>query len=1315
MDSGLAAEYYIPNQPLGTPKGLAPGRVVWVHDPAAVDWDQSDFIFENTNVDPGLVYNMLSQGLKSYTGQASLYNAWDEVFKNYNSTQGAGTVGYSSTESIVIKANFTTCNALLGSCDPDNDYLKTNYVNKADTSPQLLYAIIDQLVNVVGVPENKIYVGDTITYFPKQWYDYLHDGYDASHTGFSNVNYFAIEAGSGRIAAVKATASDAAINWSGSTSEPAEKVAQFYYDASYIINAAVLKGHGGGGITACGKNHYGSLARTPIDGSYYNLHSSLPFPAEGVPGKGKYRALVDLMGHKDIGQKTLLCIVDGLYGGYYWEGTAYKWTLPPFGNGVDTEDWPSSLFLSMDQVAIDSVCLDFLKTEWPDVISGGSGAAGSLEGGAEDYLHEAAQGDNPISGTVYSPDNNGRISSLGVHEHWNNPDDKLYTRNLGTGSGIELVKAGPANQAPIVEAGNNKYILIESQTPYQLNGYVNDDYQGSAGACTIQWTYTLDSGPAGGQAVFDDDSDPRTTVTFTSAGVYTLTLSADDGDCVTTDSVTLTVRAGADFDTDGAVETDDFSKSAKAWLSCTEPDGSGCEDLSQDTGPVPGDYEIAYGTATVDGNISEWSGAQWIDLDYPYYNTAPDVSNAQFALRWGDNNIIYAAVKVDDSDHNFAGSYIGWNMHDHIEVYSQGSALGGGYSSPYEDAQQYIVGANGSGGQWAVFGDGSSVPTSVMERAVTVDGDMIYYEIAVKMYNTYPGTEIELAGGTEIGFDVIASSKYSGGFGMLSENDMGSKHNNASMFAHYTLLEKPVQMTIPQGSCVVDGDPSEWDSVPSEEWILLDKIYYGTPSDVPNYQTGGAKFAVRWDGNTDKIYCCVKVQDTDHLFEDWQPSGWNTSDRVEFNTSGGASDISYYGNPAAGGTGCHDYAQEYVVGPNLTGGHWTCFGGDIDIRDEAEFESATSVDGQWIIYEVGIKQFDHYAGNCGGDNVVTQLEPGVTVGFDVTPVTAYGPGGDGYSSQLAENNMPQKHIHASSFQQYTLVAGGCGDWGYQNEDLNKDCIVDLADVAWVAFSWLDNPLPLPDDVPPSVPTGITVDSTTVSTVNLSWNPSTDNVGMGGYYVYRDSSQIRDVAHPEVTFYDEGLNPDTYYDYTVAAYDENGNVSAQSSPATTAHTQPMSNYLQNPGFENDTLLPHWALIHDTSAGNGDSDNAKDSSTKRSGTYSMKVWGNSATGDYIEQHLNESKHPYNLEPNTSYTLRGYAKSQPGGSGSLRLRYVCFGDYYQVLQSSSVSSETSWTPMEINFTTPPSMDGIRIDIHFSTYSGKTFWVDDMSITEN
>ena len=42
-----------------------------------------------------------------------------------------------------------------------------------------------------------------------------------------------------------------------------------------------------------------------------------------------------------------------------------------------------------------------------------------------------------------------RWPSQGVHEHWNNATDKQYTRNLGTGNGIELKYiTGPQQPTP---------------------------------------------------------------------------------------------------------------------------------------------------------------------------------------------------------------------------------------------------------------------------------------------------------------------------------------------------------------------------------------------------------------------------------------------------------------------------------------------------------------------------------------------------------------------------------------------------------------------------------------------------------------------------------------------------------------------------------------------------------------------------------------------------------------------------------------------------------------------------------------------------
>jgi hypothetical protein len=83
-------------------------------------------------------------------------------------------------------------------------------------------------------------------------------------------------------------------------------------------------------------------------------------------------------------------------------------------------------------------------------------SAGVVPAGTPDnYLHEAAQADNPPSGTVYDPEHDGtHLQSLGVHEHWNNPTNKQYSRNLGTGKGIELIQI-INNTSTVVERSSN--------------------------------------------------------------------------------------------------------------------------------------------------------------------------------------------------------------------------------------------------------------------------------------------------------------------------------------------------------------------------------------------------------------------------------------------------------------------------------------------------------------------------------------------------------------------------------------------------------------------------------------------------------------------------------------------------------------------------------------------------------------------------------------------------------------------------------------------------------------------------------------------
>ncbi len=428
------------NEPIGIPRGHNPGRVVWVHDPNATDWnwpETSEYWWQGNHTDQAVVDKMVSNVVRWLAGNSTETGAWDLLIRYFNRERGKGDVGYKPGERFFIKMNLTNCN-ISGDDNPTTRDLRAGREERADTSPHIVKALLNQLVNVVGVTQADIYVGDTGSYFPNQYYDIL-------QVEFPDVNYIDHYPAAGRHAV-----SQSSLPFHWSTADADGKVQDYLpaslAEAEYVINVPVLKGHGAG-ITICAKNHYGSMIRNPAGQmwgdtyEYYNLHDNLPSAAGsyGLPGRGYYRPSVDLMGHKELGGKTLLYLVDALYCGYYWEGIPYKWNSSPF-NG----DWPSSVFASQDPVAIDSVGYDFLEMEWPDIVSGGPWGAGSLEGAAQDYLHEAALADSSPSGTFYDPENDGvGMESLGVHEHWNNSMDKQYSRNLGTDNGIELISSDP--------------------------------------------------------------------------------------------------------------------------------------------------------------------------------------------------------------------------------------------------------------------------------------------------------------------------------------------------------------------------------------------------------------------------------------------------------------------------------------------------------------------------------------------------------------------------------------------------------------------------------------------------------------------------------------------------------------------------------------------------------------------------------------------------------------------------------------------------------------------------------------------------------
>src|SRR5207248_7173559 len=62
----------------------------------------------------------------------------------------------------------------------------------------------------------------------------------------------------------------------------------------------------------------------------------------------------------------------------------------------------------------------------------------------------------------------------------------------------------------------------------------------------------------------------------------------------------------------------------------------------------------------------------------------------------------------------------------------------------------------------------------------------------------------------------------------------------------------------------------------------------------------------------------------------------------------------------------------------------------------------------------------------------------------------------------------------------------------------------------------------PDTTPPSVPTGLRATAVSSSQINLSWAASSDNVGVSGYRVFRDGTQIATTS--ATSFPNTGLSP-----------------------------------------------------------------------------------------------------------------------------------------------------------------------------------------------
>jgi hypothetical protein len=427
------------NNPVGIAKGINPGRVVWVYDSLLSDQGStSGWWWEDKRTDPKEAQRMMNQALLNLTGIDDPVKSWDSLFKYFNKTRyNQNDVGYKAGDKIAIKVNNIFSRFYQWTDSQDNR-----------PCPQMVHALLWQLVNMAGVPEKDITIYDCVFYHGDPVYKYCHANFPgvrwAEGDATDRVDGHSYEKGPGSDPGTREKVvpdTNCVVYYGDPNLVPGSGTVclpTVVSKAKYLINICLPRNHELAGVTLCAKNFFGSVWHpNPPPGNAYYYHGWCPFFmhksvaalnfAADIPMRpmGSYNALVDLMGHKDLGGKTLLFIGECIRPKY--------WSAPPFKGRP-----ASSLFMSQDIVAMESVLLDFLRS------------AGVVPAGTPDnYLHEAAQADNPPSGTVYDPENDGiRLQSLGVHEHWNNPTDKQYSRNLGTGKGIELIQI--INNTPTV-------------------------------------------------------------------------------------------------------------------------------------------------------------------------------------------------------------------------------------------------------------------------------------------------------------------------------------------------------------------------------------------------------------------------------------------------------------------------------------------------------------------------------------------------------------------------------------------------------------------------------------------------------------------------------------------------------------------------------------------------------------------------------------------------------------------------------------------------------------------------------------------------
>jgi chitodextrinase len=217
-----------------------------------------------------------------------------------------------------------------------------------------------------------------------------------------------------------------------------------------------------------------------------------------------------------------------------------------------------------------------------------------------------------------------------------------------------------------------------------------------------------------------------------------------------------------------------------------------------------------------------------------------------------------------------------------------------------------------------------------------------------------------------------------------------------------------------------------------------------------------------------------------------------------------------------------------------------------------------------------------------------------------------------------------------------------------------------------------------DTSPPTVPTGLTATVINANRVDLSWNASTDDVGVAGYTVYRNGTVLTSVG--STAFSDLSVTANTTYSYTVDAFDAAGNHSAQSSSVSVT-TPPV---IFSDGFESGDLS-RWTRSGGTTVQQqvrySGTWAARATSTGSSGAYAYKTLSSTVSELYYDGRFNV----ISQGSSTNASLTRFTASSGGGILSiLRRSDGRLASYNQVTGVTTVGpvvSPGAWHELEVH----------------------------------